>query len=294
MTGARRPGIEGLRLAGAFGAVWFAMQAPGFRVGYASLGLFAILGAFFAARVSREAGAAPFLRARRHRLGLPWLVWSGFYLCVNAALLRDPVAALTPRTPLALLIGPSPHLWFLPFLLIVSVVMIALEPVTREARGRAGLVVLGIPIAVGCFWIQTFVLPPAPFAQWCYAIPCVIFGVLSAQAKAGGGWRWAPLGFIAVVAAISYALGATEDVAPALLAAVLFEAVWRFDPPGDWMRAAGGLAYGTYLAHPVFLLVYYKLFPGANGGAVAALFVFGLSLAAAAALKRLPATRRLV
>jgi surface polysaccharide O-acyltransferase-like enzyme len=295
--GARRPAIEAARIIAVFGVVWFHIQAPGWRVAYGALGLFAILATVFAAEAVAERGRAAFLRTRLPRIARPWLAWSVFYFAVNAALLRDPVAALMPESPCAFLIGPALHLWFLPFLLIAFCLISVLEPLIRRGRCLACFLLIAIPVSIACFWAQTFVKPPVPFAQWAYGFPCVFYGLLSARAKQGGAGRLGELapGILLVsVIAVSAALGATEDIGQFVLAAIVFEGVWRLAWRGDWMVAAGGYAFGVYLIHPFFILVYHKLFLGAGHTPEAALFVFALSFVATHVIKRTILLRRFV
>ncbi|PZQ51496.1 MAG: hypothetical protein DI556_04880 [Rhodovulum sulfidophilum] len=285
----RRAAVEAARLPAALGVVWFHMQAPGWRIACGALGLFIILAVVFAAGAVARQGRAAFLRGRLARLAPPWLFWSGFYLATTAALLRDPLAALTPASPRAFLIGGALHLWFLPFLLLASGLVALVAPALRARRGFAALFMVALPLAVGCFWAQAALSPPAPFAQWAFGLPCVLYALLAARDGEGAPAR---LGFLALVAAGAFALGAREDIGPFLITALGFELVWRLGPRGGWLAAGSGCAFGVYLLHPFFILVYHKLLAGDGRSPEAVLLVFAASFLATAALRRVPSMRR--
>lgn len=288
----RRHSVDAMRVVAAFGIVWAHMQAPGMGEGYVALSLFATLTAFLSLRSYERGGARRFWLGRLVRFLLPWLAWSGAFLLVAAARdggWRAVVEAEAGRFwPL---IGPSLHLWFLPFVLLASpLVPLASRALTDETRLWAASALLA-PLALGALWLHDRAGLPAPWAQWAFALMPTLYGLLSAAGHRVGSLH-GPLAF-AALAGLGSALGWGSLAGPALLGScLLFEGVWRLRVRGAALPALGALAFGVYLVHPVFMLAWFRLAPDAPA-ALGAVAVFAASLLAAAAIRRLPYGRLL-
>jgi peptidoglycan/LPS O-acetylase OafA/YrhL len=282
----RRQSIDLLRFVAAFGVVWAHMQAPGMAEGYVALALFTVLTAFLSLRSLARHGGRWFWLGRLLRFGLPWVVWSAFYLALNVWRADDPRAELTLTDPLRLLIGPMVHLWFLPFILLTSpLVPLALR--TMSSARRVWLLSLAlVPAAMAALWAHDRVGPPEPLIQWAFAALPFLYGLLSA-----GGQRHdavaAPLLFATLACVGAALLWGSIPAAFLLLACLLFEGLWRLPLSHPALPALGRLAYGVYLLHPFFMLVWYRVAGGWSPilGAVA---VFAASAMAAWAIRRLP------
>jgi surface polysaccharide O-acyltransferase-like enzyme len=105
---------------------------------------------------TREASFGNYCMQRAVRLYVPFLLWALFYLGVRMT--KHAVAgAGSPITlsPAVLLNGTAHHLWFLPFICLVSIVMFALGRLLigttrRQRRWLAGtLLVAGAAVAFG-------------------------------------------------------------------------------------------------------------------------------------------------
>lgn len=291
-----RSSIELLRLVAALGIVWFHMQAPGARIAYSALSLFLILTAFFAAETAIRGGGTRFWAGRVRRIALPWLAWSVFYLVLDWVRYGGLAPELSLDDPLLLLIGLSIHLWFLPFVLIISGPIRLVARRIQSSRAALGSAVGAVPLALAGFYLQNRVALPAPLAQWAVALPAVCYGVVAALGRRWHG-RLVPILFVGAVIAAGLALGTTEGLAQLAIAASAFEIGWGVDL--EWwlgidFSMLGRLSFGIYLIHPFCMLVYFKLFQGGALSIAAVMFVFLLSACCTALLQRLPMAKALV
>lgn len=283
--------LEGLRFVAALGIVWFHIHAPGSGIASGALALFLVLTSYFATLSLTKVGPRDFWTSRVMRVLLPWLAWCGFYLVVNAVRLHGLAPALRLENPWAVFIGPSIHLWFLPWVLISAVPIMFLAPRIMTGRAIAVAAVIAVPICVAMLWVAEGTTMP-PFEQWTVATTPTIYGLLAAAALRLDRPLVAPL-FLAATVAGCLAVSATEALEPLVIGVVAFElgrrATWRV--PG--LRALGRLSFGIYLIHPFFIYVLFK-FGGNSGSVAAALAVFAASALATAVMLRLPWVRSLV
>ena len=288
---ARLEVLEGLRFVAALGIVWFHIHAPGSGIASGALALFLVLTSYFAALSLAKVGPRDFWMSRVMRVLLPWLVWCGFYLVVNAVRLRGVEPALRLENPWAVFIGPSIHLWFLPWVLISAVPIMLLAPRLTTGRALVAAAVVAVPVCVAMLRVAEGTTMP-PFEQWTVATTPTVYGLLAAVALRLNRPLVAPLFLVATVAGC-LAVGATEALEPLVIGVAAFElgrrATWRV--PG--LRALGRLSFGIYLIHPFFIYVLFK-FGGNSGTVAAALAVFAVSALATAAMLRVPWLRTLV
>jgi len=278
----RRQSIDLMRIVAAFGIVWAHMQAPGMVEGYVALGLFVILTAFLSVRSLERGGARRFWLGRLLRFTLPWVVWSLFYLALDAARNGTVAGLWTVEDWRTLLYGPAIHLWFLPWVVIVSpVIVLAVAALTTP--GRIGVVAVAlVPVGAGALWLHDNAAPGDPFGQWLFATVPLLFGILSAVRRLRGAF-WAP--FVFVAGACGIALLGWGSVAGGFLlaAALLFVAFWRMDITGVDVTPIARLAMGVYLVHPFWMLVWYRLMPeGLPQPVMAALGAFAVFAVSAA------------
>ena len=288
---ARLEVLEGLRFVAALGIVWFHVRAPGSGIASGALALFLILTSYFTVLSLAKVGLRDFWMSRVMRVLLPWLAWCAFYLVVSAVRLRGLEPALRLENPWAVFIGPSIHLWFLPWVLISAVPIMLLAPRITTGRALIGAAVVAVPVCVALLWVAEGTTMP-PFEQWTVATTPTVYGLLAAGAYRLGRPLVAPV-FLGATVAGCLAVGATEALGPLVIGVAAFEfgrrATWRV--PG--MRALGRLSFGIYLIHPFFIDVLFKL--GGNTGTVAAaLGVFAVSALATAVMVRVPWVRALV
>jgi peptidoglycan/LPS O-acetylase OafA/YrhL len=276
----QRHSLDLLRIVAAFGIVWFHMQAPGDLVGALALSMFLIVaGALSVGSAARRGGAA-FWRARAARLLGLWLAWSGIYLVADALRFGWAEAARIDE-PLTLLVGPSIHLWFLPFLAAASgLAAPAAAVLATPGRVRLGAALLAAPCALPSLALHRGLLPE-PLAQWSVALVPLAYGLLFAAGRDRGAPE-AALAFALVAAATGW-WGWGSPFAPALaMAALLFEGLWRLPLRHPALPRLSALTLNIYLVHPFFILAWYA--GGGGSPALGAVAVFLLSAAAAWAL----------
>ncbi|MGB4825665.1 MAG: acyltransferase [Paracoccaceae bacterium] len=261
-----RRAIDLLRFFAAMGIVLDHTLAWGF-IGYPALGLFLILTSYFSVGSYLRSGGANFWSSRAMRIAMPWLFWCAFYRLVWEVVSDDPFHLLT--NPFTLLIGPSIHLWFLPFatIALVFIPMIARDVGTRQQLMVACAVLVPVSIALGLIhaksglqgWQIAGSPIPQPVPQWAFSLPIYIWGALAAVSHRIGA-PWITLVTAALSSAIMLALDWDVASAQMLFCAVVFEVFYRLPWKGDWMTKLAGYAFGIYLLHPFMLLVGYKLF----------------------------------
>ncbi|WP_197534757.1 acyltransferase family protein [Symmachiella dynata] len=256
MKTAYRPNVDVARLLASVAIVVFhTPQAPMKTLTISGLAYFILLLSFFPG----ENRAKPLdLKKRATRLLVPWLVWCLFYGVVRLA--SGPPIHFQLNS---LLIGPTIHLWFLPFALLGSVICSCyLRATARLSVGaQFALLIPCVLLSQAMLFIPggNFV---APFGQWLYSFPLIFLGLgiglaESMTARAHGIavavvvllclFSWI------VVGEVSHFIGGI---------AVLLALPWKQkDLPR--LRWLAGLSMGIYLLHPFFFLVVYKFYPGA-------------------------------
>lgn len=295
-----RRAIDLLRFLAATGIVLDHTLAWGF-VGYPALGLFLILTAYFGVGSYRRSGGENFWSARARRILIPWLFWCALYRVVWEVVSDAPFTLLSD--PFTLFIGPSIHLWFLPF---AAVALIVIPTVARDVETGSQLVVaclalVPLSVALGLIhaksglegWQIAGSPIPQPVPQWAFSFPIYIWGALAAVAHRIGQPQ-VTLAAALVGSAILLALD--WDVASAQLAfcAVVFEIFYRLPWKGEWMTKLAGYAFGIYLMHPFFLLVGYKLFGADMNKALGFAVAFFGAWAGTWVFKRLPVLKGMV
>ena len=296
-----RRSVDLARFLAAFGIVWDHARAPFADVGYLALSLFLVLTSYLAVGSFERSDGRGFWLARAARIAVPWLVWCAVFRVVIEVLADTPLPLLSD--PWTLLIGPSIHLWFLPFVMIALVVIPVLSRGIQSQRSLAlccaGLVAMSLPLgllhaeAAPTAWFISAGPFPQPFPQWFYSVPLFLFGALLAIARRLEA-SWMVMATAAVISgALFYRVPEFASV-QLILTAVVFELVWRINIAGRWPTVLAGYAFGIYLMHPAWMLVAFKLFGPDVDRAAAALFTFASAWAATWVLQKLPYVQRVV
>lgn len=295
-----RRAIDLLRFLAAVGIVLDHTLAWGF-LGYPALGLFLILTSYFGVGSYRRSGGGNFWGARAKRILIPWLVWCAFYRLVWEVVSDEPFRLLSD--PFTLLIGPSIHLWFLPFatFALIFIPTIARDVETKAQLLRACAALVPVAVILGLIhakaglegWQIAGSPIPQPVPQWAYSLPIYVWGALAAVGHRLGQ-PLVPLVSAAVATAVLLALDWDVASAQLLLCALIFELFYRLRWQGEWMTHLAGYAFGIYLLHPFFLLVGYKLFGADMNKALGFAVAFFGSWAATWVMKRLPYAREIV
>lgn len=189
-----RRSVDLARFLAAFGIVWDHARAPYADIGYLALALFLVLTSYLAVGSYLRSDGRGFWLSRARRIVLPWLFWCAVFRVVHEVVSDAPFALLTE--PGTLLIGPSIHLWFLPFVMLALVVIAPLCRWVTTKRALvlalAGLVVLSVPLGLlhaevaPAAWFANGALFPQPLPQWFYSLPLFLWGALLALAQRQG------------------------------------------------------------------------------------------------------------
>lgn len=299
-----RHSIDLLRFLAAFGIVWAHLLNPHplAAIGYGALALFLILVPYFSVRFfEARAGEAGPGRGRRRgyslrrmqRLILPWLFWSAVFKALLVLQSGDPGSLFALEDPLSLLVGPVIHLWFLPFIFLGTGLVLLAQWMIRDPGGVILGSALAFLLSLASLWAHERAELPAPFAQWSFALPAFLFGLLAAF---GQKYRvlWAPVAGFVAVALVWKLAGAQYWPWQYLLALAVFALAWRFELRSPLFPALGALAYGIYLVHPFFMAVWYHFVEPGRLPFLAVAVVFTLSALTTAVMRRLPYLRAVV
>ncbi|WP_252257619.1 hypothetical protein [Erythrobacter aurantius] len=159
---ARNQNIELVRIASALGIVLFHSGAPGAAIGYSGLIAFTALSTYFA-----NSDATKLAK----RVLVPWLFWSIFYFAWRFAADGNPFHdGLTPLQ--SALYGT--HLWFLPFIFVVNVVVSKLR--SEHLPLVCSLLAFAF-LAATPWWREIQLSFDPPLIQFLHAIPAALLGI---------------------------------------------------------------------------------------------------------------------
>ncbi len=285
----KRPDIELLRLLSAFGIVWFHAGSSGIALAYSGLVVFLVLSVALGGRTGRPDGAT--VQRRAVRLLQPWLLWFGLYAAFNA--LRGlPVLPQDPGWAAAVLAGPSIHLWYLPFVFGVLLVLDLLRAHIALRTLSAAAFVLALVLMATVPWWRTVSLGlPYPLLQWADALAPVLVGVFALGARAGCWSRRTVRAMAGVLVLAAAGLTAFEWVGTPYavgLAASLLVLLREPAAAPAWALKTAPLtdcAFGIYLSHSLVFALLLTHAPGWSEDALP-VAIFTVALAATWALRR--------
>ena len=210
-------------------------------------------------------GLGGYAASRFNRIYVPFLGWSLIYLAFKAA-----KSLALPDQPNDfpgiefLWTGSFLHLWFMPFIMVVSlVVFVIARPIVHSAPAEIAVAVVsvvagGVLAASPCpaAWLQTILQ-----LAW-DALPAVFWGMALAVAYHRGGAKWfdnslsAVFGLCVLVACMAWVWNFGRNNIAENLAGVGCTLV-ALAPWNSGLLAAlgrfGPLAYGIYLSHLLFI-----------------------------------------
>lgn len=204
----------------------------------------------------------PYIRSRFVRIYLPFLAWSVVYLAFKAA-----KSMALPNQPNDfpgiefLWSGSFYHLWFLPFIFVVSLVVFALGKQIVE-RPTVEVATAILCLAAG----EGVALAPSPLGgqfelAW-NALPAVFWGITLAVAYHRGGAQWMQsraatvLGLFVALCSIVWLCYQGRNSLAENLAGAGCTLVALAPESMAWLQrvgALGPLAYGIYLSHLLFI-----------------------------------------
>ena len=252
--GSRRQDIELLRIASAFGIVWFHTALPGIAIAYSGLAAFLVLSDYLAGEP--KTGVLASIRIRAVRLLTPWLIWLGIYGGVNIARGEE---FLPHGTGLftAIMAGSSIHLWYLPFIFLCLCGCDALARLnaSKAIAYTAGLAAL-VLVASSPAWRPLTLALPYPKLQWADAAAPVLFGLFLRNAKILPIFARSAIFILiigaAIIAAFYNSIGISYTVGFCACLLVAYTNLSKFVPVS--LEPISSLTFGIYLAHPLVFL----------------------------------------
>ena len=189
-----------------------------------------------------------------------------------------------------LLIGPSLHLWFLPFAFLGG---LGLRRLGRLV-GRASFF---RPLSVGALFGMVFAITArlhgsliSPFGQWLVSAPMLVLGALVVHTPSQR-----ERGFLFAAAAIGTVpfLESGSGLATMIAIPTCWFVLGPERPELKTLKRLGDLSFGVYLIHPAAIAALQKLDP-LPSAYIQGLLAFILSVAAAALMRSVKLTRWLV
>jgi peptidoglycan/LPS O-acetylase OafA/YrhL len=183
------------------------------------------------------------------------------------------------------------QLWFLPWALVVGLVLTRAEPLLSEAPGtvRATALLLGSAALSGLSLLiaDRAGLPPF-FALWALYIPSVLAGALAyALRRSAAGLMLIAAGSAAIaLAADAIGLHGTQQLLLGVPAAVL--ALCLRIPASRWSRHLGKMSMDVYLVHAAVIAILVRVFDVPTGTALCGVLAVAISVAFSATLRGLP------
>ena len=262
------PAYDGLRVFATLAIVWFHVNTAGIsrQLAYAGLPVFLVLSFVLVIRTADLQSFATLVRRRSRRLLLPFLFWYAVYALVVGYQRARHGLPLGRPTLLAVLRGPSIHLWYLPYAFVAALAIRALRRLSASAPGvwATSLGAIGCVVLAAHAALVAVFDPPPPLAQWWYAVPTIGIGfALSHALQAPRHSREYALALATgVLAACAYLAGASDD-STALSYALGVTLVVGFSfvelPRVRIVGTLASLTLGIYVVHPLVLIVLEKL-----------------------------------
>ncbi len=216
---------------------------------------------------------AHYIGSRFTRVYVPFLAWTAIYVVLAEAktILSQRTFEIPPWT--ILYAGGQQHLWFLPYLMVVSIIGAVLVRLLefRSTLQRSIAVVLAIAGFGMCWvpepaWIATRA-DAGDLEFWRFAfraIPTVCFGLSLALATCMNGRlprtrNIAAIGGMVLFAAallLQHKMGSVKALRAAAGIGILLIALWPVVVPLiERLGSLGRYSYGIYLSHVVFIRI---------------------------------------
>lgn len=263
-----------MRFVAAISIVWLHTVSSAALLESSVLGRFAVpfftIAAVFMIFISNSRKPQPdfwiYAKKRFRRTYVPFIIWSLIYLIVRSI----NRIFLTSGAPLigndVLWTGTTHHLWFLPFILVVSLITFL---ITRLAfvgtKSRAILFMISITLSIVLFVWRI----PNPYTTLGYTgalsyevLPSVFFGICLSLIYLSSKRYWVTSGYTAILGALLFL--STFAVLLSFGRNIFFEniaglgalllALYPFQTKAvDFMQALGNMAFTIYLVHVLFV-----------------------------------------
>lgn len=245
----RRQSVELVRILSAFGIVWFHTSGIAKDVAYSGLIVFLIVSMYFPT-VAGTAGWS--WTAKAKRILVPWGAWFFLYGLINLWMGKQFVA-MGDGVVSALLAGPQGHLWYMPFIfamqVLLYVLMRALSP--RRLAYACALGVMSV-FLLASHW-RTWVLP-MPYPQYAHAFSGILIGIfLGSCASLSSNVRIVLMATIlmAAVSTLSERGVGVPYVIGFIVASVALLPTWRLESWTHMQTTVANCTLGIYFSHPL-------------------------------------------
>lgn len=253
-----RADIELLRIISAFGIVWFhSGVVAGKEIAYSGLIFFIIVSVYFSLQSKKNTSFVDL----SEKLLLPCAFWSLLYYIAYCSISSNSIS-FSGNILLNILSTPTTHLWFLPFIFIVTILLINFK---SNMSKTVSVVFFSISLPTvflsSNYWRAIDL--PNPMPQYLHAVPAVIIGILfyalnNANSKLNQLMVVLSLllsGLVLMFQALpglstTYLLG-TLICTPLLLKISLFES--------EYIKKVSKLTFGIYLIHILPLALFNRL-----------------------------------
>ena len=230
------------------------------------------------------------------RLGIPWLFWSIIYIlakCGKALWQRNP--QIFEFQPYMLLTGVSVHLWYLPFALVITILIdyASRKEILPVKRGMVFFyILLSILLFVACSFLIRITMGIVPLSQWVFIIPAIPIGMVLASTSMGKrNSFFILLVFFALMAITSYILsikGYDGLIIPYLVGTAGCIVAWTIRSRNNRsINRLSKLSFGIYLIHPMLLAALHIRYPNLSD-IVLVFLLYGSSMAVTWVIHRTP------
>ena len=274
--------IELLRIISAFGIIAYHSKAPFQDFAYSGLIVFLILSPMIDTRFNWNRVRTGRVLARS--LLVPWAFWMAVYGIINK-LQHKPIL---PDGWQSFLYGTSPHLWFLPFMFVVLLIINTIKPRSPNILfWSCTLIAVAMLFSVS-LWRPISLTWSPPLPQWISAIPPVLVGVVFGLSGKIGKYRVGALAAIATAmlvadttfisgVTIPYTVGIVFTAIAAFYGARIMPQNWSVQPVSECML-------GVYLCHILVLKI--VGYVTGNGNYVTVFLTFLIALSGVWAARR--------
>lgn len=276
--------IEFLRVLAVFGIIWFHSphQLNGKVIAYSGLIIFILISVYY---LKKEKGRIhQLIKKKANRLIKPWAFWFLIYGILN---LFSSKSFLPESTISAVLAGTKIHLWFLPFLFIVSVTFIIVQRTRINSifADHFILIISIITLIAAPIWRVDI---ERPWAQWFHAVPAVFIGITISNQNHFHKFMYCAYSVcIILISLLLIYMNLSGVGVPYLIGFILFNLGLKIKKNIriNSLLKMSKATFGIYLIHPIIFSINYKI---GIQDYVAAILTFVLSYLIIRSIQKLP------
>jgi len=275
-----RTDVELLRILAAFGIVWFHSGIDyGREFSYTGLVIFIILSSYFATITTKKY----FIRDRFSRLIAPYVIWAAVYgvlkIISGKQVFNDEYSTIGN-----ILVSPSLHLWYLPFIFISLIILDFTYRNLRKSKIRIPSIVMMLSVLFSSS-IWRDVNFGVPGNQYIHALPAIFIGVVLGVTSKEEFNKKLKISIFLITVSFSLILLDVKGVSVQYSAAIILSLILLKEKSiissNKYILIISKATFGIYLTHIIFLFIAKKIFTNEIG---VVLIAFSLSLLSTLAL----------